>query len=172
MNILPLPMPKFVIKMAAPAAELTVGVPTVRDFYRCLTDTDKVRTADDILFRYGDENVNYPFSKVTAAEFLKVYADAILGYRDENLDIMKVPATIDFGGDKKPPFPVITSGRDMVYQYSGIDFHEQCDLAITEYWVLLADAIKTECAKTAKGREFLENAYVDMHRISTLEGNL
>lgn len=172
MYIFPFAPPKFVIQMAAPAAKLIVRSPTVTDFFRCVSADEPAKLAKEILYYYGGDEARYPFTEVTGADFLRSYTQALIQYKEDNMDIMKVPAVISFGAEKKPPFPIVSSGRDLIYHYSGINFREQCELDITEFWMLLADAVKSECEKTEKGREYLENAYNDMHRINTLEATM
>lgn len=163
MNILPFPQPKFLVMISVPHTGIVMDVPTVGDHRRMLITGDPPGTAREMIKKYGDGR-EVPLTEVTAAEFLQNYAAALKEYREANTDIMMVPHKRDYSlDDEKKDFPVITDGEHMVYRYSGLDIARQQELLITEYWVLLADAVKNEYRKTKAGREYLDDAYIDMH---------
>lgn len=168
MNILPFDTPTFGITIAVPQTTVAVRTPTKSDYYRMVACLDKKAMAEYILERYGT-GVAVPFSMVTGAAFVADFVKALDDYREVNMDIMRIPEQIDFKSiGKEIKLPCITSGERLVYEHSGLDFIRQGELPVTEYWVLLADAMKMLIMKRTDGEEYLAECYNDMHRINTL----
>jgi hypothetical protein len=157
MNIYPFPPPKFNIELPAPQITITLDTPSKGDFYALTAGTDPVK----ILSRYTDA----PLTGVTAAVLAIRYIEQLKAYREANMDFMEVPHTIDFGdtGTKTDKLPCITMAERMVYEHSGLTFLQQNELPVTEFWMLLADAVKF---RLAGNDEYLEQCYKDMHKIS------
>lgn len=170
MQLLPIRPPEFDILLSIPRCFVRMRTPTVRDYYGMIITNSRKETAEYLIGEYSEGNIP-PLSEVTGAAFLRNYIDALQEYREKNVDIMQIPQT-DFSEKKKDPFPIMTAGGSMVYAHSGIDIAAQQGLLITEYWIILADAVKARYSETEKGREYLEQAYNDMHHISTLEANI
>lgn len=47
----------------------------------------------------------------------------------------------------------------MVQEYTGIDFIDQLELPVFEYWGYVHDAIIWNCNQSENGKQYLENAY-------------
>lgn len=162
-KILPVEPPRFAVTMDIPKMAVIMGTPAVGDYYEMKAPADATETACKMIERYGVGDIP-PLTETTAEEFLLRYTGALEEYRKTNLDVMMIPEknSYDVGGHDDE-FHIITSLQHMVYDYSGIDFGEQLEMLVTEYWVLCADAVKYSLQQTEKGREYLEDAYIDMH---------
>ena len=162
MNILPFALPKFKVEIPAPKTVITLDTPSKGDFYALLCGGD----AAEILRRYTDA----PMTPVIARIAAQRYIEQVRRYREDNMDIMEIPHTTDFGAvPKEDKLPCLTLAEHMVYRYSGIDFTAQLELPVTDYWILLADAAKREIMKRSDRDEYIEECYNDMHRISTIK---
>lgn len=165
--ILPFTIPKFTIDIL-PNFRAEFSTPTKADYFLMSVCADKLRTAEYIAGRYGD-GTQIPFTPMTAAKFLVDFVAALDDLRAQNMDVMKVPEKEDFTAHGEMKLPCLTSGERLVYEHSGIDFERQSELLITDYWILLADAMKMKILSRSDGMEYLDDCYRSMHRISTLK---
>jgi len=172
MNILPFDTPTFRIVIPLPRVAIIVKTPSKADYYRMVASTDKKGMAEYMLRKYGDR-WDIPFTEVMATAFISSFVKALDEYRDHNMDVMKIPEQIDFMSvDREIKMPCLTSGERLVYEHSGLDFIQQNELPVTEYWILLADAVKMRIMQRSDSDEYLEQCYQDMHRINTLTPNV
>lgn len=163
--ILPFTIPKFKINIL-PNFTTELSTPTKSDYFRMVTSVEKLSTARYIMGRYADTEI--PLTPMTAAKFIEDFVRALDELREQNMDVMKVPEQIDYETPKQLALPCLTSGERLVYEHSGIDFERQADMLITEYWILLADAMKMKILSRSDGFDYLEQCYRDMHKINTL----
>lgn len=163
MQILPIPAPMFIINVSSPRAAVIMRTPVLRDWYGLAFTENKAEYARYLTEKYGDGS-EIPFTETTAAEFIENYTAALKDYRKANADVMMIPQKRDYSlsNEDENGFPNITEAQNYVYRYSGLDFERQQDMIVTEYWTVLADAVKAEYSRTEKGREYLEDAYIDM----------
>ena len=172
MNILPFDTPTFRIAIPLPHVTIIVKTPSKADYYRMVASTDKKGMAEYMLRKYGDGR-EIPFSAVTAMGLVNGFIKVLDEYREANMDVLRVPEHLDFmDTGKTPKLPCITSGERLVYEHSGLDFIQQNELPVTEYWLLLADAVKMRIMQRSDSDEYLEQCYQDMHRINTLTPNV
>ncbi|MBP3266725.1 MAG: hypothetical protein J6M07_00140 [Ruminococcus sp.] len=164
--ILPLTMPKFGIDIL-PNFHIQLDMPTKSDYFLMSVNSDKVSTAKYIIGKYGN-GAEIPFTPMTAAQFLIDFVKALDDLREQNMDVMKLPEREDFRAHERVKLPCLTSGERLVYEHSGIDFERQSELLITEYWILLADAMKVRILAQPEGTGYLNECYMSMHRINTL----
>lgn len=166
MNILPFRTPVFSVRIPIPNTVITLRTPSKADYYGMLMCSDKLTAAELIIKKYSD--VHVPMTNVSAAVLISEYTEALQKYRTDNMDVMCVPKKEDYGAGTQNRFPVITGDESVVYEHCGLTIAQQNELPVTEYWVLLADAVKMRAMKTKAGTEYLEECYNDMHRINTL----
>ena len=160
MNILPFRPPRFVITLMAPKTTVTLDTPSKGDFYSLLIHTDTA----DIMRKYIP---SVPLSDTAAELAAEEYIAKIKQYREDNMDYLVIPSETDFGAVEKPQkLPCMTAAEHMVYEYTGLDFAQQNELPVTEYWLLLADAVKYRIMGRSGADEYLEQCYKDMHKIS------
>lgn len=172
MNILPFDTPTFRIAIPLPRVAIIVKTPSKADYYRMVASTDKKSMAEYMLRKYGD-GMTIPFTAVTAMAFISGFIKALDEYREHNMDVMKIPEQIDFMSvDREIKMPCLTSGERLVYEHSGLDIIQQNELPVTEYWILLADAVKMRIMQRSDSEEYLEQCYQDMHRLNTLTPNV
>ena len=171
-NILPFDTPTFRIAIPLPHVAVIVKTPSKADYYRMVASTDKKGMTEYMLRKYGDR-WDIPFTEVMATAFISSFVKDLDDYRSLNMDVMKIPEQIDFMSvDREIKMPCLTSGERLVYEHSGLDFIQQNELPVTEYWILLADAIKMRIMQRSDSDEYLEQCYQDMHRINTLTPNV
>ena len=166
-SVLNLPVPVFDVRITLPKMTVRLSAPSKADYQRMLIPADAVSLAGELIEKYGTVSAP-PFTRTAALLFIADYVTDLKEYFDKNMDIMKVPSTIDFGGSKKktPAFPIYTYNERLVYEHTGLDFSEQNDIPVTEFMILLADAAKIRMLERSDGEEHLEQCYKDMHRIS------
>ena len=109
-----------------------------------------------------------PLLSTTAQELCEQYLGQLDKYREDNMDFLTVPYELFPKENIKTKLSAILFADHLVYEYSGIDMERQQAMYITEYWLVLADAVKAKYSETETGREHLEQCYHDMHRINTL----
>lgn len=163
--------PKFKVKIIIPAAEIIMDTPTKSDYEKMLFPSDTAAFAAYLTETYA--GIKVPFTFLTGTAFIAEYLAALKSYREKHIDIMKIPEKTDFTGkSEKPPFPVITYAERLVREHSGMDFEKQAELPVTEFWILLADAVKSRIMERPDGIEYLQQCYNDMHRISTIKATV
>lgn len=161
MNILPFSPPRFTIEIAAPHTYITLDTPSKGDFYALVTGAD----AAEILSHYTDAPMTATIAKQAAEEYIR----QLRKFREDNMDYLEIPQTIDFADTgEQPRLPCMTAAEHMVYEYTGLDFERQLRLPVTEYWLLLADAVKLRIMGRPDADEYFEQCYSDMHRINTI----
>ena len=159
--ILPFRTPKFTIEIPVPHISITLDTPSKGDYYALLTGADMVQ----ILSRY----TNAPMTPMIASIVSERYIGQIKRYREDNMDYLVVPSRTDFSAvpdDTPEKLPCLTAAEHLIYEHSGINFIEQNKLPVTEYWTLLADAVKMRILSREDGEDYLEQCYKDMHKIS------
>lgn len=158
--ILPFLPPKFTIEIPAPHTYITLDTPSKGDFYSLLIHTDTA----EIMRKYIP---SVPLTDTAAELAAEQYIAKIKQYREDNMDYLVIPAETDFGAvDTPQKLPCMTAAEHMVYEYTGLDFAAQSGLPVTEYWLLLADAVKYRIMGREGADEYLEQCYKDMHKIS------
>ncbi len=163
--------PRFRIRILFPEAEIIVKTPVKMDYEQMAFSPDPVALAGYLAERYA--GIKVPFTFLTGTAFIAEYLASLKSYREKHIDIMKIPEKTDFTGkSEKPPFPVITYAERLVREHSGLDFERQAELPVTEFWILLADAVKSRILERPDGIEYLQQCYNDMHRISTIKANV
>lgn len=169
MNITQIEPPVFVISTQVPKAEVAIGTPNKADYYKLISHSKCL----GIIEKYALTELP-PLTETTSDIFVKIWLEKMSEYRQNNMDFMCVPEKTDFSYSKKDKdaFPVITIAEHVVYEHTGLNFADQLELPITEYWLLLADALKMKMSETEKGREYLRECYNDMHEIRTLGANV
>lgn len=163
--------PRFRINILFPEAEIIVQTPSKKDYDRMIFSPYPAALAGYLAEMYA--GVKVPFTFLTGTAFIAEYLTVLKAYREKHIDIMKIPEKTDFTGkSEKPPFPVITYAERLVREHSGLDFEKQADLPVTEFWILLADAVKSRIMERPDGIEYLQQCYNDMHRISTIKATV
>lgn len=163
--------PRFRIKLLFPEAKIIVNTPIKKDYDRMIFSPDPAALAGYLAEMYA--GVKVPFTFLTGTAFIAEYLAALKAYREKHIDIMKIPERTDFSGkSEKPPFPVMTYAERLVREHSGLDFERQAELPVTEFWILLADAVKSRIMERPDGIEYLQQCYNDMHRISNIKANV
>lgn len=160
MTILPFTPPKFAVHIPVPDITITLDTPSKGDFYALAAGAD----AAGILSKYTDA----PLTPMIAEMISEQYMSQLRKYRADNMDFLEVPAQTDFSavGEHAEKLPCMTAAEHIVYEHTGLDFARQCELPVTEYWLLLADAVKMRILSREDGEEYLEQCWHDMHRIS------
>ena len=163
--------PKFIIELEMPKTQIIVNTPTKRDYLRLIQGLD---TAEDFIRKYGLYTELPPLTESVSEKFVSDVIQALKDYREINIDYLMIPEKTNFSGKKEDEidFPILTHADNIVYQHSGLTFIQQLELSITEYWLLLADAVKIRLSDTEKGREYLHICYMDMDKISTIKPNI
>lgn len=163
--------PKFIIEITVPKVQILIGAPTKRDYMKMITGNT---TAEEMIKKYGIYAEMLPMTESTGEKFIDDYITALKEYREKNADLLAVPEKVNFSGKSEYDidFPILTHADNMVYQHSGLTIMQQTDISIVEYWLLLADAVKIKLCSTEKGREYLHDCYMDMHKISTIKPNI
>lgn len=109
-------------------------------------------------------------SKFEVFEFIRCYKRALLKFKDDNMDIMRIPEDIDDGDADKVicKLKVVTIFEKLVYDYSGVDYLRQADMLITDWWMLAADAVKYNIIhnKGEDGKRDLNSAWCVMHDVA------
>lgn len=102
----------------------------------------------------------------------EAYIMAVEEYCEQHKDIFGIPEKPDFENDEgeELKLPVVTFGERLVYEHSGLDFFQINSLDILDYRMLLADSVKVKCLRRedGKGKEYLNECYDFMHRISNM----
>lgn len=168
MKILPFTLPVFDVPLTIPAATLRVATPSKADYMNMITAQDRRAAAQEIIDKYAGGALT--ISATAADDFIKAYTALIKQYREDNMDLLCIPKKEDFGvpSEDVPKFPIMTNGERLVYEHTGLNFAEQNELPITEYWLLLADAVKLRILSAPEGKDRLDEYYYDMHRINTM----
>ena len=158
--ILPFTPPVFRIEIPAPHTVITLDTPSKGDFYALLTGAD----AAAILSHYTDVPLTPAIARAAADEYVR----QLTAYREKNMDYMEIPQVTDFAdtGTSEEKLPCLTAAEHMVYEYTGMDFAAQLGIPVTEYWTLLADAVKFRIMRREDADEYLEQCWKDMHKIS------
>jgi len=162
-------MPVLLVDL--PPAKVMMYPPSKRDFIKICNfsglDGDLSELCGQILEKYAVKPIKCPFVQMTAVAFLKSYIDSLKIYKEQNKDLYEVPNRPDFSvqGYVSHELDPVCVGEHLVYEYSGVDFIAQLDMSITEYWLIMADAVKTKILTRAdgKGREELAKCYEAMH---------
>lgn len=173
-SILQIEPPVFVIPIEIPKATLVIKTPTKGDYFKLLHNAKTPQLVSDILDHYLLTEAP-PFTESTFEGFVNLLTEKLTAYRKANMDYLEVPEKMDFGHtqSKNPfSFPILTGAEHLVYEYTGLDFTQQLDLPLTEFWLLLADAVKQKMSRSEEGQKYLSDAYRDMHKIRTLESNV
>lgn len=163
-----MPVPVFDVRITVPETVLRMSAPSKADYFRMTVPADPPALAGELAEKYGQAEAP-PFLQTSALLFIADYFKKINEYREKNMDIMKMPEQLNFGKEnenKNIAFPVCSFSEKLVFEHSGINFIEQNELPITEYWILLADAAKIRILQGKDGAEYLSQCYKDMHRIS------
>lgn len=157
--ILPFRTPTFTIELMAPRMPITLDTPSKGDFYMLMTEDGKA----DTIRRYTDVSM----TDTIAAAAADALVAKLLEYRESNMDFLEIPHTIDFADTgERSKLPCLTAAEHMVYEYSGLDFAAQCSLPVTEFWLILSDAVKFRIMGREDSKDYFEQCYKDMHRIS------
>jgi hypothetical protein len=167
MNILPFTLPEFAIGIPIPKTTVILSAPTKNDYYRMTAARTKHRLAGEMMEKYSGTSV--PLLPDMGEAFINEYLRQINEYREKNMDYLMIPETISFDTPEPDKLPVMTCAENAVYIYSGLDFIRQAELNIIEYWMILADSMKAQILRTKDGKDYLNECWHDMHRISTLE---
>lgn len=93
------------------------------------------------------------------SEFIAEYILTIDGERMRNPELIVPYAPSDV--KKQEYFNCNTADVKQVSDYTGLNFTEIYALDIFEFWGYLHDLVVWECSQTGKGREYLENAYIN-----------
>jgi hypothetical protein len=159
--------PIIQIDMELPRTTILMETPTKHDYYAILQGDSSV------LQKYALTEIP-PFTDTTLNAFIDKFVEWMNEYRKENMDFLAIPEKETFGKDQHEDtkLPIITHAENLVYEHSGLNFVQQLDLPITEYWLLLADAVKLRLLQRVDGIEYLNECYNSMHRISTLSPKL
>ena len=154
--------PKFVVEIEIPKVHIIISPPTKGDYNLMIQGAF---SANEYIEKYGTCDELPPLTESTADKFIDDVIEVLKKYRDKNIDVLGVPKKNDYsiGEDNKSEFPILTHADNLVYIHSGLNFVQQRDISIIEYWLLLADAVKLRLSETEKGREYLQDCYVDMH---------
>lgn len=171
MNILPFNPPKFYVEIPIPRTVIILSAPTKQDYYRMTMSDSKGLLADEIMEKYSAGGV-VPLTPDMKAGFIERYIEQIDTFRKVNMDYLEIPSKTDFSGKtaKTSKLTSLTYAEHAVYKYSGLDFIKQMDLSIIEYWLIMADCIKSELLKSDDGKDYLDECYNDMHQVSTIRG--
>lgn len=153
--------PKFLIQIEAPKTNIIIGVPSKGDYLLMLQGQF---SASEYIEKYGICKEIPPLTESMAEKIIEDIRKLLKEYRDKNKDYLEVPQKADYRiSQEDNEFPILTHADNLVYRHSGLTFREQLDLPITEYWLLLADAVKIRLSETESGREYLNDCYTDMH---------
>ena len=154
--------PRFVIEIKVPKVDIIIDAPTKGDYNMMIQGTF---TAQEYIKKYGICEEMPPLAESTADKFIEDVITALKEYREQYRDILGVPKKNDYsvGNEDEQEFPILTHADSLVYHHSGIDMIQQRELPVIEYWLLLADAIKIRLSESEKGREYLQDCYIDMH---------
>ena len=154
--------PGFIVELEVPKTHIIIKAPTKEDYNMMIQG---MFTAAEYLEKYGVCDELPPLAESTAEKLTEDIIKALKDYRDRNIDVLGVPKKNDYstGNEDKNEFPILTHADNLVYEHSGINFIDQKELSIIEYWLLLADAIKIKLSTTETGREYLRDCYTDMH---------
>lgn len=171
-NISPFNKPVFHIP-ALPYGFIDVGVCSKAQWDRLKAASTAGDTAvlSAVLSHMG---VNLPDStpSMLTEGFAEAYIKAVEAYCERYTDIFGIPEKPDFENDEGEALklPVMTFGERLVYEHSGLDFFQISCLDILDYRMLLADAVKVKCLRRedGKGKEYLNECYDFMHRISNM----
>ena len=108
--ILPFSPPKFTIEIAAPHTYITLDTPSKGDFYALVTGAD----AAEILSHYTDAPMTATIAKQAAEEYIR----QLRKFREDNMDYLEIPQTIDFvDTGEQPRLPCMTAAaRDKLRQ--------------------------------------------------------
>lgn len=105
---------------------------------------------------------------------LSNYKAFILKFCEDYLDIFEVPDKPDFDGEfaEKLKTTIFTFEQNYIHNHTGLNFLQIQQLNILEYKMLLADAVKLKILSRAdgKGKEYLNECYNAMHKISNMFG--
>lgn len=163
LKVTSLKLPVFAIEIDTPKTTLLIRTPTKHDYYEILQG-NKEAVEPYLLTEMP------PFTESTFTAFIGEFARQMKQYRQDNMDYLAIPERETFGKDECEDIklPIITSADHLVYKHTGLDFAAQLELPITEYWLLLADAIKQRMLQRTDGAEYLNDCYNSMHKVSTL----
>jgi len=81
-----------------------------------------------------------------------------LAGRNQERPKLKVPYYPE--KDNKGHFSVNTLEEKVVSAYSGYDLDRIEELEVTEFWLLLRDAVVYNCQQTEEGRDYLEKCWL------------
>lgn len=172
MNILPYEKP--LIKVSGGIFGM-IGIPICSkadwDFLIYAVALKQQKTLSEAVRRLGLQLPEHTPQKLLES-ILVQYRDAVEEYCESNMDIFNIPENLDFDtmNEEKLKLPILTFGESMVREHTGFDFEKINQLDILDYRMLLADAMKLKMLRRAdgKGKEYLNECYNCMHKISNM----
>ena len=81
-----------------------------------------------------------------------------MGCKIQERPKLKVPYCPD--KDNKGHYKTNTLEEKLVAEYAGYNFDRIEELEVTEYWLLLRDAVVYNCQQTEEGRDYLEKCWL------------